>query len=132
MTVRVDTSVVDGLADTFAAYFDSGKLEIRDGSQPTDADDAAAGSLLADIDLPATAFGASSAGAIAKAGTWQDSSADASGTTTWFRLKDAGDTYRLDGSCGQGSGDLSFDDASIVAGGVVTVTAFTVTMPETA
>ena len=130
MTVRVDTSVVDGLADTFAAYFDSGVLEIRDGSQPGDADTAASGTLLASITLPATAFGASSAGAVAKAGTWQDASADASGTTTWFRMRDSGDTYRMDGSCGQGAGDLSFDDASIVAGGVVTVTAFTVTMPE--
>ena len=130
MTVRVDTSVVDGLADTFAGYFDSGVLEIRDGTQPADADTAASGSVLASITLPATAFGASSAGAVAKAGTWQDSSADSSGTTTWFRMRDAGDTYRLDGSCGQGTGDLSFDDASIVAGGVVTITAFTVTMPE--
>jgi len=130
MTVRVDTDVVNGLADTFAAYFDSGVLEIRDGTQPTDADDAAAGALLASITLPATAFGAAAAGAVAKAGTWQDSSADASSTTTWFRLKSTGDVYRLDGSCGQGSGDLSFDDASIVAGGVVTITAFTVTMPE--
>jgi hypothetical protein len=130
MTVRVDTSVVNALADAFAAFFDSGVLEVRDGAQPADADTAASGSLLASITLPATAFGAAAAGAVAKNGTWQDASANASGTTTWFRLRDAGDTYRLDGSCGQGSGDLSFDDSSIVAGGVVTVTAFTVTMPE--
>jgi len=130
MTVRVDTDVVNGLADAFAAYFDSGVLEVRDGTQPTDADDAAVGNVLASITLPATAFGAASGGVVSKNGTWQDGSANQSGTATWFRMRDSGDTYRLDGSCGQGSGDLSFDDSSIVAGGVVTITAFSVTMPE--
>lgn len=130
MTVRVDTDVVNTLADAFAALFDSGILEIRDGTQPSDADDAAVGTVLASITLPATAFGAAAAGVVSKSGTWQDASANASGTATWFRMKDSGDTYRLDGSCGQGSGDLSFDDSSIVAGGVVTITSFSVTMPE--
>ena len=129
MTIRIDESIQNGVVDTVGAYFNSGVLEVRDGTQPADADDTATGSLLASITIPATAFGAASGGSASKNGTWQDGSANGTGTTTWFRLRDSGDTYRLDGSCGQGSGDLSFDDSSIVAGGVVTVTAFTLSIP---
>lgn len=118
--------------------FDSGVLEYRTGTQPTAADDAPTGTLLVSMTLPADAFGASSAGAVAKAGTWNDSSADATGTAGWFRLRESTDgggssstDRRIDGSITAtgGGGDLTLDSTSITATQSVTQNSFTVTQP---
>jgi hypothetical protein len=67
-----------------------------------------------------------------KAGTWQDATADATGTATFFRLYNSQATKNettcfMQGSVGQGSGDLSLDNDSIVAGQSVTINTFTIT-----
>lgn len=119
--------------------FNSGVLEIRDGTQPADADTAPTGSVLASISLPADCFGAASSGQIAKAGTWEDTSADGTGTATWFRMKQSGDLgttnttdERLDGdvsTVAAGTGDLQLDNTSINATQQVTINTFTITQP---
>lgn len=71
---------LDGIGNAGAGInFDSGVLEIRSGAAPGP-NAADAGTLLASITLPADAFGAAAAGAMAKAGTWQDASANGTGT----------------------------------------------------
>jgi len=74
---------------------------------------------------------AASSGTKAKAGTWQDLTADA-GTATaagWFKIVDNGGTNNdMDGTCsltGAG-GDMTFD-GTFTAGQAVTVTGFTLT-----
>ena len=80
------------------------------------------------MNLASDWMGAASSGAVAKAGTWQDASADATGTAAHFRLyKTDGTTCIMQGTVGQGSGDLSLDNTSIVAGQQVTVNTFTLT-----
>jgi len=120
--------------------FDSGVLEFRTGSQPTTADDAPTGTLLASMTLPADAFGASSAGAVAKAGTWQDASADNAGTAGWFRLRESGDgggssstDRRIDGAITAtgGGGQIELNNVVIAAGQQVTQDTFAVTQPAT-
>lgn len=116
--------------------FDSGTLEIRSGAAPG-ADAAATGTVLATITLPADAFGAAAAGAIAKAGTWQDASADAGGTAAHFRIIQSGDTNgatgstdeRIEGTVSTSGADLNLDSTSISAAQTVTIDTFTVTMP---
>lgn len=116
--------------------FDSGTLEIRTGAAPG-ADAAATGTVLATITLPADAFGAAAAGAIAKAGTWQDASADAGGTAAHFRIIQSGDTNgatgstdeRIEGTVSTSGADLNLDSTSISAAQTVTIDTFTVTMP---
>lgn len=112
--------------------FDNGVLEIRTGAQPADADTAASGTVLVTINLPADAMGVSSSGVIAKSGTWQDLTADASGEAGWFRIRNAGDTLRLDGtitSTAVGTGDMLLDNTNIAAGQQVTVSTFSLTDP---
>ena len=118
--------------------FDSGVLEFRTGAQPTVADDAPTGTVLASMTLPADAFGAAASGAVAKAGTWQDASADATGTAGWFRLKESGDLgttnttdRRIDGAITGtgGGGQIELDNTSIAIGQQVTQNTFTVTQP---
>lgn len=73
-------------------------LEFRSGSIPANTAAADAGAALAVANLPADWMGAASAGSKALLGTWEDSSADAAGVITHFRLK-SGATTRIQGLC---------------------------------
>lgn len=102
-------------------------LEIRTGAAPANCAAADSGSVLATFTLPSDWLAAAASGAKAIAGgPWQDTSADATGTAAHFRVK-AGATCHLQGTVGQGSGDLSLDNTSIVSGQTVSITAFTLT-----
>lgn len=103
-------------------------LKIRTGAQPADCATADSGTVLATLNLPSDWMAAASGGTKAKSGTWQDATADNTGTAGHWRLyKNDGTTCVAQGSCGQGSGDLSLDNTSIVAGQSVTVNTFTLT-----
>ena len=119
--------------------FDNGQLHIYSGAQPADADTIeGAGTVLATVALPVSnAFAASAvAGAIAKAGTWEDTSADATGTAAWFRLyanpvtTGASTTaIRIDGTVGVGASfDLDISNASITAADPVTIDTFSISI----
>lgn len=106
----------------------SAVLRIYTGSQPADCATAASGTLLASMSLPSDWMAAASSGTKAKSGTWEDTSADGTGTAGYFRIWDSGvTTCHVQGSVGQGSGDLSLDNTSIVTGQQITITTFTIT-----
>jgi hypothetical protein len=103
-------------------------LKIRTGAQPATCATADAGTVLVTMTLPSDWMAAAGSGTKAKAGTWSDASADATGTAAHFRIYASdGTTCHAQGTVGQGSGDLSLDNTSIVATQTVTVTAFTLT-----
>lgn len=108
--------------------FDSGTLEIRTGAQPATANAALTGTVLATVPIPADAFAAAAARAVAKAGTWQDTSADAAGTAGYFTMRDAASTYRIDGSVTAtgGGGDMTVDNTNFAAAQPFTITALSV------
>jgi hypothetical protein len=121
-------TTANAVLDALAALFPAGAiLEIRTGASPG-AENAATGTLLASITLPATPWNAAASGAVTKNGTWQTASADGTGTAAHFRLKDSVDTHRIDGTVGQGSGDLSLDNTSIATTQVVTISTFQLTL----
>jgi hypothetical protein len=102
-------------------------LRILTGAVETNLGDADSGTLLAELTLPSDWMAAAASGAKAKSGTWQDTSANASGTPGHFRLLNSGaTTVHMQGTCGVGSGDLSFD-TTVSLGGTVTVSTFTLT-----
>ena len=130
--------------------FRDGVLKIYSGTQPTEADDAVAGTLLCTITEDAGTFvagafdnglefGTAASGAIAKAAgeTWQGV-ASASGTAGWFRLvanaTDAGAESttlpRIDGSIGTSGADLNLSSTSITSGQTYTIDTFSLTLPE--
>lgn len=103
-------------------------LKLRTGAQPADCGTADSGTVIATINLPSDYFNAAATGAMTKLGTWQDASADASGTPAHFRLyKTDGTTCIAQGTVGQGTGDLSLDNTTVVAGQTVTINTFTFT-----
>lgn len=105
----------------------SPKLQIRTGAQPANCAAADTGSLLAELTLPSDWANAAASGASTLAGTWTGT-ATGTGTAAHFRLKDsAGTTTHMQGSVGQGTGDLSLDNTSIVSGQTVNITTWTTT-----
>lgn len=84
--------------------------------------------LLAEMTLPSNWMADASSGAKAMTGTWQDESANGSGTADFYRIWDsAGTTCHLQGTVTEtgGGGDLTVDNSSIDAGQQVTVTSYT-------
>lgn len=132
MAVQFATSTRNAILD--AIETDAGTsaiLKIRTGSQPATCATADSGTVLATLNLPSDWMAAASSGTKAKSGTWEDTAADASGTAAHFRIyKSDGTTCIMQGSVGQGSGDLSLDNTSLVAGQSVSVSGFTFTAPH--
>lgn len=116
-------------ADAVVDLLDSGYIRIYDGTQAATADTAiGAQVLLAELRFGATAFGSASNGVATANAITADSSANATGTATWFRvLKSDGTTVIFDGSVGTGTNDLVLNSASIVSGANVSISAFTYT-----
>jgi hypothetical protein len=56
-----------------------------------------------------------------------DSSANATGTATWFRIVTSGGTHVIDGNVGTSGSDLNLSTTSIVSGASVSITSFTIT-----
>jgi hypothetical protein len=109
---------------TFAG--NSGKLRIYNGTRP--ATGGAATTLLAELTANATFAPAASGGVLTLNAITQDSSADATGTATWFRwLKSDGTTIVMDGNVGTSGSDLNLNTTSIVAAAAVSVTSFVIT-----
>lgn len=102
-------------------------LEIRTGAAPATCATADSGTVLATMTLPSDWMAAASAGAKTLLGTWQDASADATGTAGHFRIKQ-GATCHIQGSVTAtgGGGDMTLDNVSIASGQQVTITAFTI------
>ena len=120
----VRSARVDAVESTAGA---SAKLQIRTGAQPATCATADAGTLLCEITLPSDWMAAASAGVAAKSGTWQGT-ASAAGVAAHFRIKNnAGTVCHMQGSVGQGSGDLSLDNTNIANGQVVTISSFSIT-----
>ncbi len=125
LSVAVRNARLDAIETTIST---SAILKIRSGGAPATCATADSGTVLATMALPVDWLLAASSGSKAKNGTWQETSADASGTALHFRIYDSGgSTCHMQGSVGQGSGDLSLDSTALVAGQVVTISAFTLT-----
>lgn len=128
------------MADAATVLCNSGTIKIYGNTQAADANTAVgAQTLLATLTFGSTAFAASTAGgttpsrkATGTANTITgDTSADATGTATWFRvLKTDGTTVVLDGSVGTSGADMNLATTSLVAGVDVEITSFTFAQPE--
>lgn len=131
MTVQFSVAVrnarLDAIETTVGA---TAVLRIRSGAQPANVATADSGTVLASLTLPSDWMAAASGGTKAKAGTWEDASADASGTAAHWRLYASdGTTAHSQGSVTVtgGGGDLTVDSVSFTAGQSFTVTAWTFT-----
>ena len=127
-SVAVNNARLDAVEATIAA---SAKLKIYTGVAPANCAAAATGTLLVDIALPIDWMNAAATNSKTKLGTWS-AAASAAGTAGYFRITDTvGTAVGLQGTCGQGSGDLSLDNTVLASAQVVTVSAFTLNAANT-
>ncbi len=128
MAIQLSVAARNARLDAFeTAAGASAKLRIFSGTVPADCAAADPSGLLVEMSLPSDWMNAGATGQKTKLGTWSNS-ASGTGTAASFRIKDsAGTTCHLQGTVGQGSGDLSLDNTSIQSGQTVTITTFTLT-----
>jgi hypothetical protein len=124
--LKLSNNVVNPQADALSDLADNGYLRIYDGTQPATADTAISTQvLLAELRFNATAAPAASNGVLTFNAITQDSSANNTGTASWFRaLKSDGSTVLFDGAVGTSGSDMNIYTTSIVAGAIVGVSSF--------
>ena len=121
--VATRNAMLDAITTSAGA---SALLRIYNGTRP--ATGGTATTLLAQLTCNATFAPAASAGVLTLNSITQDSSADATGTATWFRIvKSDGTTHVLDGDVGTSGSDLNLVTTSIVATQPVSITSFVIT-----
>jgi hypothetical protein len=129
-------SSAESMLNTLCALFNSGSIKIYTGSPPADLEDSATGTLLSSgCTFSATAFGNATDGgsgsATASANSIAaDTNCAASGTAGYFRACNSGATALLQGTVGTSSADMILSSTSVTASGTLTITAFTVTLPD--
>jgi hypothetical protein len=127
MLEQIEVNIVEGAA--------AGLLQIFAHTTTPNVTAADGGTKLVEITLPdPQPFAAAAAGAIAKTGTWQQTSATASGNFKYFRIKTSAagtgtNTTLVQGTAGLNTGtfDLELDSASVTAGQTVTISTFSIT-----
>jgi hypothetical protein len=133
LNAKISDAAANAAADAVVDLLDGGKLLIYDGSQPADADTAVTDqTLLAELTFGTPAFGDASGGVATANAITQDSSANATGTATWFRVTTSEDAAIFDGSVGTADANLVLNSVAIQAGATVSVTELTYTQPKSA
>jgi hypothetical protein len=113
----------------------SATLVIYSGTPPATVDTSLSGNtVLAQLAMSNPAFGNAvdaAPNATATANTISDdTSADATGTASFFRILDRNNTPRIQGAAGVSGAELILNSVSFEAGALVEVVSLTVTMPE--
>lgn len=127
LSVAVRNAVLDAIETTIST---SAILEIRSDPAPASCASANTGTILATITCPSDWQDDAATGSKVKLGTWEDTSADATGTAAHFRLfASDGTTCHVQGTVTAtgGGGDMTLDNVSITAGQTITITSFTFT-----
>jgi hypothetical protein len=131
MTLQYSTAVRNAKLDAVETTIGvSAVLKIRTGAAPANCAAADSGTVVATANLPSDWMAAASGGSKAMSGTWQDTSADNTGTAAHFRIYDStGTTCHMQGTvtASGGGGDMTVDNTSFAAGQQFTVTGFTLT-----
>jgi len=131
MTIQLSTAVRNARLDAIeAATGTSAILKIRTGAPPASCGTADSGTVLATLNLPADWMAAASGGTKAKSGTWEDTSADATGTAAHYRIYTSdGTTCHVQGTVTAtgGGGDMTVDNTSFALGQAFSISAYSLT-----
>lgn len=134
MAFRLGTTMrnnaCNGVVDTMDQGSGAGKVKIYTSTQPGSVG-GTYGTLLGTLTCSDPAFGNSATGTATASAITSDTNADASGTAGTGVLTDSDDNVLGDFTCGLSgaSPDMVFDNATIVAGGIIAISSMTVTQP---
>lgn len=130
ISVAARNAACDAIVDLIDAGASAGTIQIRSGAPPATPATADSGTLLGTLTFSDPAFGAAASG-VATASAITNGSAVANNDAGHFRVKDSNGTVIFQGTAGEAADtpDMTFDEKSIVAGGVIACSSFTVTVP---
>ena len=140
---EISVNLSNGMLDAINALLNEGTgnaiINIYSGSIPASCEATlGAATLLGTCVMNATPFQAAASSSINANSITDDSSADTSGTASFFRVYSSNSgtdasklACHIQGSAGEAadSTDMTLDDKNIVAGGVISVTDYDITMP---
>lgn len=131
MANNLSNTAANAMINALTALLNNGRLELFTGTRPANANTAlTTQTLLATLTFAATAFGSATAG-VAVSNSIGNVTAAASGTAAWCRCYQSdGVTVVLDCNVGTSGSDLNLTTTTISFGGTVSVTSFTLTLPE--
>src|SRR6185437_5361501 len=131
MSVQLSVAVRNARLDQIETTIGTAPiLRIRSGAPPANCAAARTGTVLATLTLPSDWMAAASGGSKALLGTWEDTSADATGTAGMWEIMDSGGTTcHAQGTVTAtgGGGDMTVDNTSFVAAQDFKVNSFTLT-----
>ena len=129
MAITYSTAIRNARGDAVTTGVgSSGLLRIYDGTAPANASAALSGNtLLAELACSVTFAPAASGGVLTVNTITQDSSANATGTATFFRVTTSGGTSCIQGSVGTSGQDLNMNSVAITSGAAVAVSSFVLT-----
>ena len=131
--MRLSTTLRNNIAYLISTLIDAGggagTIQIRNGTQPASAQDAATGVLLATLTFAGPSHFSTGNGIETFAAITEDSAADASGTATWARILNGAGNTVFDCDVNTSGATINLNTTAIVIGGPVRITAFTVTVP---
>jgi hypothetical protein len=130
MAIQLSTGARNARLDAIEVYAgNSAVLTIWSGTAPANCAAANTGTKLVSMTLPVDWMSDASAGSKAKTGTWEDASADNSGTAGYFRIHSAlgaaAGNCVMQGTVGVSSGDLRLSSVTITAAQDVVINALT-------
>ena len=133
MALRLGTTMRDNacnaIVDTIDQGAGAGTIKMYTGAQPAAVSNNPSGTLLGTLTFSDPAFGNSSTGVATASAITSDTSADNSGTCAHAAVYDSDANPLMDMDAAQGSGTVNFDNNVIVAGGVIAISAMTITVP---
>lgn len=131
MSVQLSTAVRNARLNAVEATVGTAPvLRIRTGAKPASCATSRTGTVLASLTLPSDWMTAAASGSKAKSGTWEDASADASGTAGHWEVMDSTLTdCHLQGTCTAtgGGGDMELNNVALAAAQPFSVTSFVMT-----
>lgn len=130
MALDFKHTTANALLDQFDTLFPATAiLEFRTGAA-AGAENAAGGTLVASMTLGATPWLAAALGVKDIDADLVDASADNPGVIAHFRLKNAADTHRIEGTVSEagGGGDIILDNTDVNAGQQITITSTAFTL----
>ena len=135
--IRLADATRNATLDAIKTKMDAGAgpavMEVYTGTIPTNANTAIGAQVkLGTLTFSDPSAPAASGGVLTFSAITQDSSADDTGTIGWARTKDSDGNTIMDVSAGTGSGVvLQFNTLAVTAGGPISCSAFTITVPLT-
>ena len=129
MAIQFSTTVRNARLDQIETTIGtSAVIRIFTGSPPANCAAADSGTILATVNCPSDWMAAASGGSKSKSGTWEDLSADNTGTAGYFRVYDSGvTTCHMQGTVGTSGTDMTVNSVSFTAGQAFTINTFTLT-----